>query len=400
MPDPLEPLSESALSQFRQGDFVRTATRLASHLLAEVPPEMLDTIVRTAFDFPIPLVRLDQRIFALELFYGPTLAFKDVGARFLARLLGHLFADHPRPVTVLVATSGDTGGAVAHAFYKLANTRVVVLFPEGKVSPVQELQFSTLGENVLAVAVRGTFDDCQRLAKAALVDGALRKEFLLTSANSINLGRLIPQIFYYFHALAQLPEASKEVIVSVPSGNLGNLTAGLMAKRLGLPVHRFLAATNANDVLPQYLRTGLYRPRPTRPTISPAMDVGDPSNLARIKWLYRGDLAALGCDLEAASYSDAQTLDAMAKFASRYQYLLDPHSAVAALGLEEAMARHPESVGIFLATAHPAKFAPVVERATGRKVPMPAQLNFENRNSKVERIAPDLGELAAFLRGR
>lgn len=407
VPERLEPLPESVLRNLHRLDFVPTASRLANHLLKDViPPEDLEPIVRTAFDFPVPLLRLDEQLFVLELFHGPTLAFKDVGARFLARLLAHFFGQELRRLTVLVATSGDTGGAVAHAFYKLPNTRVIVLYPEGKVSPVQELQFATLGENVSAVAVRGTFDDCQRLAKAALGDAELREKFLLTSANSINIGRLLPQIFYYFHALArlreelvELPGSKDRVIVSVPSGNLGNLTAGLMAKRLGLPVSRFVAATNANDVLPEYLRTGLYRPRPARATVSPAMDVGEPSNLARIRWLYGGDLERLRCDLAALSFSDAQTLDAIARYGERYDYLLDPHSAVAALGLERAIAGRPESVGIFLATAHPAKFAEVVERATGRPVPRPPQLDFEGKSPEVERIAPELGELAPLLEG-
>ncbi len=405
VPERLEPLPVSVLWDLRRLDFVGTASQLAGHLLKDViPQEDLEPIVRAAFDFPVPLVRLDERIYVLELFHGPTLAFKDVGARFLARLLAHFSAEESRRLTVLVATSGDTGGAVAHAFYKLPNTRVIVLYPEGKVSPIQELQFTTLGENVVAVAVRGTFDDCQRLAKTALRDAGLREKFLLTSANSINIGRLLPQIFYYFHGLArvpgeliELPGSGGEVIVSVPSGNLGNLTAGLMAKRLGLPVSRFVAATNANDVLPEYLRTGIYRPRPARPTISPAMDVGEPSNLARIQWLYRGDLERLRCDLAAASYSDAETLDAIARYGARYDYLLDPHSAVAALGLEQAMASRSKSVGVFLATAHPAKFAPVVERATGRPVPRPPQLDFQGKSPKVERIAPQLGELEALL---
>jgi threonine synthase len=399
VPERLEPLPEKVWEELPEGDFSETASLLARHLLRDaLEPEAAETIARAAFDFPIPLVPLDGRIFSLELFHGPTLAFKDVGARFLARLLLHFFGDEPRPITVLVATSGDTGGAVARAFYRLPNTRVVVLFPEGRVSLVQERQFSTLGENVLAVSVRGSFDDCQRLAKAALSDAALRKDFLLTSANSINIGRLLPQIFYYFHALAPLRAHRGEVIVSVPSGNLGNLTAGLWAKRLGLPVRRFVAATNANDVLPDYLRSGVYRPRPARPTISPAMDVGEPSNLARIQWLYGGDLERLRCDLEAASYSDAETLDSIARFAGRYDYLLDPHSAVAALGLEHALKERPRAVGIFLATAHPAKFAPVVERATGRRVPVPPQLDFESRPSKVERIPPDLDALEPLLR--
>ncbi len=407
VPERLEPIPESILQDFRQLDFVRTASQLAGRLLKDVlSPEDLESIVRTAFDFPVPLVPLDERLFVLELFHGPTLAFKDVGARFLARLLGHFWGRESRRLTVLVATSGDTGGAVAHAFYKLPNTRVIVLYPEGKVSPIQELQFAALGENVLAVAVRGTFDDCQRLAKAALGDAELREKFLLTSANSINIGRLLPQIFYYFHALAQLPEelvelpdSKDEVIVSVPSGNLGNLTAGLMAKRLGLPVSKFVAATNANDVVPEYLRTGLYRPRPARATLSPAMDVGEPSNLARIQWLYQGDLERLRCDLTAVSFSDAATLDAIARYGDRHDYLLDPHSAVAASGLEQAMAGRPESVGIFLATAHPAKFEPVVQRATGRPVPRPPQLDFQGKVPKVERITPELGELEALLEG-
>jgi threonine synthase len=286
---------------------------------------------------------------------------------------------------------------VAHAFHHLPGIRVFVLYPEGKVSPLQERQFTTLGGNITALAVDGTFDDCQRLVKEAFADPAL-KAMRLTSANSINIGRLLPQIFYYFHGWAQLPDASSELIVSVPSGNFGNLTAGLMAKRLGLPVKRFVAATNVNDVVPDYLRSGVFRPRPSVATLSNAMDVGNPSNFARMLALYDGDVDRMRADVEWATLTDAQARAVMARTFHELGYVLDPHSAVAASGLEKALGQGGAATGIFLATAHPAKFAGVVEPAVGAPVPLPPRLaECLRREPKVRRLGKTLADLRPLL---
>ena len=307
----------------------------------------------------------------LELFHGPTLAFKDVGARTQARLLHH-FTDGT-PLTILVATSGDTGSAVAQAFHRVPDTRVVVLYPAGKVSDVQEAQMASLGDNITALAMQGTFDDCQRLVKQAFADDDLRRHVWLTPANSINLGRLLPQTFYYF-VLARLAADGAGPVVSVPSGNFGNLTAGLMAKRIGLPVRRFVAATNVNDAVPEYLRTGHYEPRASVRTVANAMDVGAPSNLERMQALYGGDVDALRRDVAGFAYDDARIVAEIADVHRRYGYLLDPHSAVAWLALNECLATDPDARGVFVATAHPAKFREVVEPAIGAAVPLPPAL--------------------------
>ena len=387
-----------------------TASAAAEHLLgADFEPRVLRSIVADALDFEIPLVRLtggrhaeDVRI--LELFHGPTLAFKDVGARFLARLLSHTREDSPaagrRELTILVATSGDTGGAVAQAFFGVEGTRVAVLYPRGKVSALQERQFTTLGGNIRAFAVDGTFDDCQRLVKQAFADHELHRKLGLTSANSINVGRLLPQIFYYLHAAAQLAaeDGGREIVFSTPSGNFGNLTAGLMAKRLGLAC-RFVAATNVNDVVPEYLATGVYQPRPSRRTISNAMDVGDPSNFARIEHLYEHDVDALRADVRGRWYDDGATRRAIAEVDRDHGYLMDPHTAVGYLALRDVLAGEPEeTVGIVLATAHPAKFRDEVEPVVGREIELPPQLA-ERLDEPVlsEELANDVTELKRRL---
>ena len=399
VPEALRPLPARALAEVRGGPFTRTALTVAKHLLegALAGPE-LERVISQALDFPIPLVALGDGVHALELFHGPTCAFKDVGARFMARLMARYHTPNAAPLTVLVATSGDTGSAVAQAFFNLPGTRVVVLYPEGKVSPLQERQFTTLGGNVTALAVAGTFDDCQRLVKEAFADPDLR-ELRLTSANSINIGRLLPQILYYFHAWAHLPETAGELIVSVPSGNFGNLTAGLMAKRLGLPVTRFVAATNVNDVVPRYLANGIFTPRPSVTTLSNAMDVGNPSNFARLLWMYGGDVDRLREDLVGHTCTDDQTRGAIARVFADWGYVLDPHSAVAYLGLAQARSGRPPATGVFLATAHPAKFADVVEPQIGKKVELPARLAAcLAREPQVVRVGNTLGHIRALLR--
>jgi threonine synthase len=368
-PERFEPLPATTLDRLCSADLVTIGTTVGSHLLAgDMTEPAMAALVRDALDFPIPLVQVTDRVWALELFHGPTLAFKDVGARTQARLLHH-FTDGT-PLTILVATSGDTGSAVAQAFYQVPDSRVFVLYPEGQVSDVQEAQMASLGGNITAVAVSGTFDDCQRLVKQAFADEALRKKVWLTPANSINLGRLLPQAFYYF-LVARL---GTNGIVSVPSGNFGNLTAGLIAKRLGLGVRRFVAATNVNDVVPEYLRSGIYETRPSVRTVANAMDVGAPSNFERIRAMYDDDLDRIREDVAGAAFDDARVLAEIGEVDRRFNYLLDPHGAIAWLGLQQALDADPEAIGVFLATAHPAKFREVVEPAIGRPVALPATL--------------------------
>jgi threonine synthase len=368
LPERLDPLSPSAVAALSSADAVGIGAEVGMRLLeGDITRADLTALVADALNFPIPLVQVTDRVWALELFHGPTFAFKDVGARVQARLLHH-FTDGT-PLTILVATSGDTGSAVAQAFHGVPDTRVVVLYPQGQVSDVQEAQMASLGDNILAVAVDGTFDDCQRLVKEAFADDELRKHVWLTPANSINVGRLLPQVFYHF-----IPARVAPTFVSVPSGNFGNLTAGLIARRLGVPVSRYVAATNVNDVVPEYLRSGVYEPRPSVRTVANAMDVGAPNNFERMQALYGGDLDALRRDIVGVAFDDTQVVAAIGEVYRRHGYLLDPHGAIAWLGLREVLARDPQARGVFLATAHPAKFREVVEPAIGEPVEMPPAL--------------------------
>jgi threonine synthase len=351
-------------------DFPSRATEMLHRLLGgEFPRPVIEDLARSAFTFPAPLKKVGERVSALELFHGPTLAFKDFGARFLARVLALGAEGHRR--TVLTATSGDTGAAVASAFHGLPGVQVVVLYPAGRVSPLQERQFATCGGNVLALAVEGAFDDCQRLVKGAFEDAELVSRLGLTSANSINIARLLAQTLYYFEAAAQAPEEGP-LVVSVPSGNFGNLTAGLWAQRMGAPIHAFVAATNANRVVPDYLDTGVYRPKASVATLSNAMDVGSPSNWERIFALFGGDHGAMAAALRWGSCTDAETEQVVVEL-DRAGYLADPHGAVAYRVLQ-ANLRDGEQ-GIFLATAHPAKFREALAPALGREVPLPKPLS-------------------------
>lgn len=407
VPERLDPLGEADLAALHAQPLTGIALALGRRLFGSpVPRAELAPLLESALDFPIPLVEIEPGIDCLELFHGPTLAFKDVAARVMARLLAHFVPPGTRDTTVLVATSGDTGSAVAHAFSGLSGFRVCVLYPRGLVTEAQRRLFTTLGGNVTAVAVRGTFDDCQRLARRAFADPDLRRCQPLASANSINIGRLLPQIFYYFHAWAQLPDEAKggdgdpRPVVSTPSGNFGNLTAGLFAKRLGLPISRFVAATNINDVVPRYLRTGRFRPRASAATISNAMDVGDPSNFARILHLYMGAgdrLAALRRDVAGHAFDDDATRVAMRDVYERTGYLLDSHTAVGYLGLKaELEARGGR--GIVLATAHPAKFAEVIRSAVGIDPPVPAALaRWAGRLERIVTIPDEYGALRDLL---
>lgn len=342
----------------------------------DVESETLKNIVYDTLNFDIPLVHVDENRYSLELFHGPTLAFKDVGARFMARLLGYFNQkDGKDVVNVLVATSGDTGSAVANGFLNVPGVKVYVLYPKGKVSKIQEAQFTTLGANITAIEVNGTFDDCQALVKSAFMDKELNEKMQLTSANSINVARFLPQMFYYFYAYAQLAKMGKpldKIVVSVPSGNFGNITAGLIGKRMGLPISRFIAANNRNDIVYQYLNTGVYSPRPSIATIANAMDVGDPSNFARILDLYQNSHSKISSEISGFTYTDEQIAETLADTYKKNGYLLDPHGAVGYRSLLEGL--KPDEIGVFLETAHPAKFKETVELIINAKVSIPAKL--------------------------
>ena len=402
MPERLEPLPPGTLERLAGADVVTIGTAIGVHLLKdEITEPAMNALVRDALGFPIPLVQITDRVWVLELFHGPTLAFKDVGARVQARLLHH-FTDGT-PLTILVATSGDTGSAVPQAFHCVPDPRVVGLYPEGKVSDVQEAQMASLGDNVTALAVQGTFDDCQALVKRAFADDDLRRHVWLTPANSINLGRLLPQVFYYFVLASgggsKGPALRGGPTVSVPSGNFGNLTAGLIAKRIGLPVRRFVAATNVNDSVPVYLKSGHYEPRPSIPTVANAMDVGAPSNFERVQSLYGSDLSALRGDVEGYAYGDARVVAEIANVYRRHGYVLDPHSAIAWLALQDALSQAPDAHGVFLATAHPAKFREIVEPAIGQPVPLPPELaDALSRPRKSISLPAEYSALERFLR--
>jgi threonine synthase len=364
----------------------------------DLPESELNKIIEHTIQFDAPLMQIEAGIYTQELFHGPTLAFKDFGARFLSGLLGHFAKQQSKEITILVATSGDTGSAVANAFLKVPGTHVVVLYPSGKVSEIQEKQFTTLGENITALEVAGTFDDCQHLVKQAFLDKDLKRELFLTSANSINIARLIPQSFYYFYAYAQLSKNDKPVVISVPSGNFGNITAGLIAKRMGLPVHAFIAATNSNDVFPDYLRTKVFKPRNSSQTISNAMDVGNPSNFPRIMELYNNDFGKLSQDVTGYSFNDEDTRNAMRVVYSKMGYIMDPHGAVGYLGLKEFLKSNSGYTGIFLETAHPAKFKEVVEETIKHAVDLPERLKeFMAGEKKSVRISSNFLEFKSLL---
>ncbi|NBC06067.1 MAG: threonine synthase [Bacteroidetes bacterium] len=379
MPERIPALPEHILRNLRQLPFADIAFEVTRNLLqGAIPDPDLRKIIEEAVNFPAPLVQLDEDKYVLELFHGPSLAFKDFGARFMAQLMSYFNRGEAQELVILVATSGDTGGAVAAGFYQTPGTRVVILYPSGKVSALQEKQLTTLGHNITALEVDGTFDDCQAMVKKAFLDEELTGRIRLTSANSINISRLIPQSFYYFEAYKQLPKGS-DAVFCVPSGNFGNLTAGLLAQRMGLPVRHFVAATNINDVVPAYLETGEYRPRPSRRTLSNAMDVGNPSNFARMKDLYhdleeRSTWNKMRASITGYAYDDEQTKAGLQEVYERYGYVIDPHGAVGYLALKEHQLANPGTKGVVLETAHPAKFLPDVEAALGQQIEVPQRL--------------------------
>ena len=406
MPERIDMIDEEVIADMKNHSFQEIACVVARAFFEEdIEPEVLDEIVRDTLSFETPVVHVEDNIYSLELFHGPTLAFKDVGARFMARLLGYFIRKEGlRQVNVLVATSGDTGSAVANGFLGVEGIHVYVLYPKGKVSPIQECQFTTLGRNITALEIDGTFDDCQALVKAAFMDKALNEHMTLTSANSINVARFLPQAFYYFNAYAQLDREGKadELVVCVPSGNFGNLTAGVFAYWMGLPVKRFVAANNRNDVFCEYLRTGVYTPRPSVQTLANAMDVGDPSNFARIYDLFDGFTKPfeLICQLISAHrFTDEDIVRTMRRVYEATGYVLDPHGACGFQGLVEALT--PGETGVFLETAHPAKFKSVVDDVLGIDLEIPPTLRafLDGQKQSVE-LGPDFEGFKAYLLSR
>ena len=367
----------------------------------EIPEDELRRIVAETINFEIPLKKINETIFSLELFHGPTLAFKDVGARFMSRCLGYFVKNNDKKVTVLVATSGDTGGAVANGFYNVDGVEVVILYPSGKVSYVQEKQLVTLGNNIHAIEINGTFDDCQQLVKRAFSDEHLNKQLFLTSANSINVARWLPQQFYYFFAWKQWPDKNNPPVISVPSGNFGNICAGLLAYFSGLPARHFIAACNANKVVPDFLQTQNYIPQKAIATISNAMDVGDPSNFVRILRLFNYQFIDLKNTLSSYSISDEETRQTMKEVYDKENYLLDPHGAVAYLALKNYLEQHPGEQGLFLETAHPVKFYDVVEPVIHQQIPIPESVqSILNKEKQSILMEADFNDLKEYLLNR
>ncbi|BES62788.1 MULTISPECIES: threonine synthase [Dysgonomonas] len=376
MPEKIKQLPKSFYDKIDTLSFQEIAYTVADAFFGEdVDSDTLKQIVYDTLNFDTPLVHVNDNIYSLELFHGPTLAFKDVGGRFMARLLGYFIKKQGQSdVKVLVATSGDTGSAVANGFLGVDGIHVYVLYPKGKVSHIQECQFTTLGQNITAIEIDGTFDDCQTLVKTAFMDADLNKQLNLTSANSINVARFLPQAFYYFYGYAQLKKAGKanDVVFCVPSGNFGNITAGLIAKRMGLPVKRFIAANNSNDIFYEYLQTGKYNPRPSVQTIANAMDVGDPSNFARVIDLYNHSADEIRKDITGFRYKDAAIAETVKDTFEKTGYLLDPHGACGYQALTDGLSK--DENGIFLETAHPAKFKETVEEIIGKPIEIPQPL--------------------------
>ena len=416
MPERINPLPASFFDHIEELTLQEIAFEVAKAFFGEdIPSDDLKHIVYDTLQFDIPLVKVNDNIYSLELYHGPTCAFKDVGARFMARLLSYFVKQHPSTkgnVHVLVATSGDTGSAVANGFLGVPGIDVTVLYPKGKVSLIQEKQFTTLGQNIRALEVDGVFDDCQRLVKEAFMDLELNQRFFLTSANSINVARFLPQAFYYFYAYAQLkkqnPEAAGQMVVCVPSGNFGNICAGIFGAKMGLPVKRFIASNNANDIFFQYLQQGHYNPRATQATLANAMDVGDPSNFARIVNLYgEGQKhtnkvtpeeahSAITSEISGATYSDEQIKSAMRLALSRDGYVCDPHGACGYQALTDGL--QPGEAGIFLETAHPAKFKDTVESIIGQEVAIPSTLQkFMDGTKQTSDMTADFGDFKQYL---
>jgi threonine synthase len=402
IPERIPTLPSSFFENIQQYSFAEIAFEMANAFLKnDVPNDVIHNIVSTAINFPAPVKMLNENTGVLELFHGPTLAFKDFGARFMAQLMAYLMRNKSRKLTILVATSGDTGGAVANGFYKTEGIEVIILYPSGKVSHLQEKQLTTLGENITALEIQGTFDDCQRLVKTAFHDADLQSKYYLSSANSINISRLIPQSFYYAEAYKQVIDIQKPVVFSVPSGNFGNLTAGIIAKKMGLPVSRFIAAVNANDVFPNYLISGNYTPKPAIPTISNAMDVGAPSNFERLLSLYNKNIDALKEDIVSYTFTDVETKSAIKEVYNNFKYVMDPHGAVGYLGWKEYQKENKDCTGVIFETAHPSKFYDVVEETLNIKVTIPAALaDLENKKKEAVLLSKKYQDFKSLLLSR
>ncbi|WP_397445150.1 threonine synthase [Polaribacter sp. R77954] len=385
-------------------DFINNISEYSNHEIAfeaikqfvgdEIPTEKLKEIIAETVSFDFPVVKVDDNIASLELFHGPTMAFKDVGAKFMAKCLEYFNKDNDDEVTVLVATSGDTGGAVANGFLGAKGVNVVILYPSGKVSDIQEKQLTTLGQNITALEVDGVFDDCQDMVKTAFLDKEIQRT--LTSANSINVARWLPQMFYFFFAYKALHKQHKNLVFSVPSGNFGNICAGIMAQKLGLPIKHFVASTNINDTVPNFLVDGIYQPKPSKATISNAMDVGNPSNFIRIRELFNNDLDTLKSAFSSYSFTDDETRETMKSIYKNSGYVADPHGAVGYLGLKKHGLKENE-FGVFLETAHPVKFLDVVEETLPVKVEIPEQIQKVINNKKVAIKASSYEDLKAYL---
>jgi len=400
MPENIKPLPQSFFDNIENMSFQEIAYTVADAFFGEdVDAESLKKIVYDTLAFDVPAVKVTDTIYSLELFHGPTLAFKDVGARFMARLLQYFLKKEGKgQVNVLVATSGDTGSAVANGFLGVDGIHVYVLYPKGKVSPIQECQFTTLGQNITAIEVEGVFDDCQALVKSAFMDADLNAHMKLTSANSINVARFLPQSFYYFYAYAQMKKIGKadQLVACVPSGNFGNICSALFGKKMGLPIKRFIAANNANDIFFKYLQTGEYNPKPSVQTIANAMDVGDPSNFARIYDLYKKDHKAICADIAGATYSDAQIAETIKQVKAETGYVCDPHGACGYRALAEGLAAG--EVGFFLETAHPAKFKDTVDQILGADIDIPAKLQAFMKGTKQSiPMSKEFADFKAYL---
>ncbi|MDY8135807.1 threonine synthase [Aquimarina sp. 2201CG5-10] len=396
-PENITPLPQSFFENIETTDNVEIAYQAIQQFVGdEIPENELRDILADVLSFEFPVVEIEKNIGTLELFHGPTMAFKDVGARFMARCLGYFNRNNKNHVTVLVATSGDTGGAVANGFLGVNGVDVVILYPTGKVSNIQEKQLTTLGQNITALEVEGVFDDCQDMVKTAFLDTSITNYKQLTSANSINVARWLPQLFYFLFAYKQVKNKGKEVVFSVPSGNFGNICAGIVAHKLGLPVKHFVASTNINDTVVRYLETSEYDPKPSKATISNAMDVGNPSNFIRIQKLFNNNFEGLKDKFSAYSFDDDQTKKAMKKIFDENKYIADPHGAVGFLGLKK-QGLNENDYGIFLETAHPVKFLDIVEETVATKVDIPVQIQKVINKEKKSIAIKDYKELKEFL---
>lgn len=400
MPETIPELPHKILETLHSLSFQEIALAISRNFLADaVQSGDLEQLVQKSMDLDVRITELTDSISVLETYHGPTMAFKDFGARFMAQLMGYLMRGETRELTILVATSGDTGSAVASGFLGVPGIRVVILYPSGKVSPSQEQQLTTQGQNIQALEISGTFDDCQNLVKTAFADAELRQRHLLSSANSINIARLLPQSFYYAFAAGRLQQKGSEVTISVPCGNFGNLTAGLLAQRMGVPIAHFVAATNANDIFPSFLSSGTFQPRPSIQTLSNAMDVGNPSNLDRIRYLFDDDLSRLRKALSSWSFDDQQTREMILQVHETFGYVIDPHTAVGFLGLETYQHLVGKEVnGLVVSTAHPAKFPESVEPMIGQKIPIPEQLaQYLHREKQARAMSNDYEAFRQYL---